>query len=104
MEELASKAEIDWARSYDAYARIAATPQALWALVEPAHRELLTTGRVPPWCGVDFLRTWAFALTSPAIAELGIDTGLGAAWFALLDAISAHPESRLVDLPPGRTD
>ena len=106
MEELASQAEIEWASSYDAYARIDATPEMLWAVVEPAHRHLQRTGEVPGWCGVDLLRAWAFLLTRddlPAgVASAG--AGLGGAWFAVLDAVRAHPEARLQDLPPARTD
>jgi hypothetical protein len=68
---MASAAEIAWAGSYDGYARVAATPQALWRLVAEADEVVRATGSVPSWC---------------------------------LDAISAHPEARLADLPPGRTD
>lgn len=101
MEELASYAEVEWAGTYDAYARLAATPEALWALIEPAHRHLRRTGEMPGWCGVDLLRGWAFLLTRP---ERPRGEELGRDWFAVLDAISAHPDARLEDLPPGRTD
>jgi hypothetical protein len=101
MEELASQVEIEWASTYDGYARIAATPEALWAVVEPAHRHLKQTGEVPGWCGVDLLRAWAFLLTRD---DRPPGVGLGTAWFAVLDAISAHPAARLQDLPPTRTD
>jgi hypothetical protein len=97
---MASRAEIDWAGSYDGYARIAGDAQALWALLEPADRQLRATGAVPAWCGVDLLRAWAFATTRPEWPA----APLGYGWFAVLDAISAHPDARLADLPPGRTD
>lgn len=103
MEELASQPEIEWAESYDAYARLAGGPAELWALIEPAHRHLRETGDVPGWCGVDFLRGWAFLLTRPAAERPGVEP-LERDWFAVLDAISAHPHARLQDLPPTRTD
>ncbi len=97
---MASAAEIAWAGSYDGYARVAATPQALWRLVAEADEVVRTTGSVPSWCGVDLLRAWAFGATRPEWPA----PSLGYGWFAVLDAISAHPEARLADLPPGRTD
>ena len=102
MEELASQAEIEWAHTYDAYARVAADPAVLWSILEPAHRELRETGQVPEWCGVDFLRAWAFFMVRADRHQGG--GSLGRDWFTVLDAISAHPEATLQDLPPTRTD
>jgi len=103
VEELASHAEIEWANSYDAYARVASDPAVLWSLIEPAHRHLREQGEVPTWCGVDFLRAWAFLLTRPATERPPVEP-LERDWFAILDAIAAHPGTRLQDLPPVRTD
>lgn len=103
MEELASHAEIEWASGYDAYARIAADPAILGAIIGQAHRGLRETGSVPAWCGVDLLRAWAFLLTRPAEERPGLEP-LERDWFAVLDAIAVHPDARLQDLPPVRTD
>ena len=97
---MASQAEIDWAGSYNGYHRIAGSPEMLWGMVEPADRAVRETGAVPQWCGVDLLRAWAFGATRPEWPA----ASLGYGWFALLDAIAAHPEARFADVPPGRTD
>lgn len=97
---MASQAEIVWATSYDGYGRLASEPAALHRLIAEAERDLLNGGAVPQWCGVDLLRGWAFGLMQPEWPGARLGTG----WFALLDAISAHPEARLQDIPPGRTD
>lgn len=102
METLATQDEIDWARTYDAWTRLAATPETLWSLVSEAHRELVGAGTVPEWCGVDLLRGWAFlAVDELRPAEMA---PLGQHWLELLDAIRAHPGSSLADLPPVRSD
>lgn len=97
---MASQGELEWAADYDGYARLAGTPASLYGLVQGAEAELFETGAVPSWCGVDLLRGWAFGLGR---AEWP-GRRLGVHWFALLDAISAHPEARFADVPPGRTD
>jgi hypothetical protein len=56
-------AQVKWAHKYDAYARLAGSPQSLATLLEPAWHEYHQTGRVPEWCGVDLLRGWAFYIT-----------------------------------------
>lgn len=51
-----------WAHTYDGYQRLASDPQALGDLLRPARDAYDRTREVPPWCGVDFLRGWAFYL------------------------------------------
>ena len=89
-EGVASDGELEWALDGDS----AASDE----LVEEVLTGLRTTGRTPE-VGVDVLRAAAFRLVS----EDRLDE-VGRGWLELLDAIRAHPDARLADLPPVRTD
>ncbi|TQL66901.1 hypothetical protein FB381_0770 [Nocardioides albertanoniae] len=72
------------------------------ALVEQAEQVLAVlsaTGRTPEEADVDVLRAAAFLLVSQDRID---DVGRG--WLELLDAVRAHPDAALADLPPARTD
>ena len=87
---VATEVELEWA--------LAGEPAAPTELVEEVLTALRTTGRTPE-VAVDVLRAAAFRLVS----EDRIDE-VGRGWLELLDAVRAHPDARLADLPPARTD
>ncbi|EGD42312.1 hypothetical protein NBCG_03389 [Nocardioidaceae bacterium Broad-1] len=89
-EGVATEVELEWALAGDS-----AAPAEL---VEEVLSSLRTTGRTPE-VGVDVLRAAAFRLVS----EDRLDE-VGRGWLELLDAVRAHPDARLADLPPARTD
>ncbi|MBG6094475.1 hypothetical protein [Nocardioides luteus] len=89
-EGVATEVELEWALAGDS-----AAPAEL---VEEVLSGLRTTGRTPE-VGVDVLRAAAFRLVS----EDRLDE-VGRGWLELLDAVRAHPDARLADLPPARTD
>ncbi|PRY52242.1 hypothetical protein BCF74_13421 [Knoellia remsis] len=62
MTNRVSHEQIMWIHEYNAYDRLARTPEKLYELIRPAHEHFEHTGRVPDWCGTDFLRGWAFYL------------------------------------------
>jgi hypothetical protein len=102
-EELLDR-QVRWAHLYDGYQRLASPPDALFALIEPAQREFERTGRIPDWCGMDFLRGWAFYITRAD--RHGRGYGLApsgsmlAEWRAVLRAIAVHPGALGEDIPP----
>lgn len=98
MTEMANYSQIHWAHSYDGYRRFASDSQALHRLLEIARNEYRSRGRVPDWCGVDYLRAWAFYLVR-ADRFAGGGT-LGEEWVAVLDAVRRHPDARGPDVPP----
>ena len=97
--------QIDWAYHYDGYRRLAHSPETLLNLIAEARRETRSTGKVPEWCGVDFLRGWAFyltredrhgggyGLTDPASIE-------HVEWSAVLTRLAHHPDARSEERPP----
>ncbi|MFJ9391723.1 hypothetical protein ACIRON_23070 [Nocardioides sp. NPDC101246] len=87
---VATAGEVEWA--------LAGESAAPAGLVDEVLTELRTTGRTPE-VAVDVLRAAAFRLVS----EDRLDE-VGRAWLELLDAVRAHPDARLADLPPARTD
>ena len=87
---VATEGEVEWALASD----LAAPAE----LVEEVLTALRATGRTPQ-VGVDVLRAAAFRLVS----EDRLDE-VGRGWLELLDAVRAHPDARLADLPPARTD
>ncbi len=91
-------AQIEWAHTYDAYARLAGSPQALATLLEPAWREYHQTGRVPDWCGVDLLRGWAFYITRADHhgGGYGLEEGgsMVPEWTAVLERIASHEATK----------
>lgn len=94
-----TEAEEQYALSYDGYERISSD---LAGVLAPAMTEYRETGRVPHWCGIDFLRAWAFYRQR----EYRWDgTGEVAPDFsAVLEAIRRDPRARLDDLPPARPE
>lgn len=95
---MATEAELQWALTYDGYARMAHSPESLYDMLRPAMAEHAATGRIPEWCGVDFLRAWAFYrqrehhhVGHGRIAEDFHD---------VLDAIRRHSAAKKLDLPP----
>ena len=89
-EGVATEVELEWALAGDS-----AAPAEL---VEEVLTGLRTTGRTPE-VEVAVLRATAFRLVS----EDRLDE-VGRGWLELLDAVRAHPDARLADLPPARTD
>ncbi|MEU6133836.1 hypothetical protein [Nocardioides sp. NPDC047086] len=87
---VATEGELEWALAGDS-----AAPTEL---VEEVLTGLRTAGRTPE-VDVEVLRAAAFRLVS----EDRLDE-VGRAWLELLDAVRAHPDARLADLPPARTD
>ena len=87
---VATEGELEWALEGD--------PAAPAELVEEVLAALRVTGRTPEM-GVDVLRAAAFRLVS----EDRLDE-VGRGWLELLDAVRAHPDASLADLPPARTD
>lgn len=97
---MVTEAELRWALSYDGYARFAHSPEALFEVLRPAMAEHAATKRIPEWCGVDFLRAWAFYrqrehhhVGHGPIAE---------DFYDVLEAIRRHPAASKRDLPPQR--
>ena len=84
---------MEWALAGDP-----AAPAAPAELVEEVLTALRATGRTPE-VGVEVLRAAAFRLVS----EDRLDE-VGRGWLELLDAVRAHPDASLADLPPARTD
>ena len=102
-EELLNR-QITWAHVYDGYLRLASPPDALFSLIEPAQLEWQHTGRIPDWCGVDFLRGWAFYITRADRHGGGYGLVPGgsmvAEWRDVLRAIATHRGARGEDVPP----
>lgn len=95
-DDVATEDEVEWA--------LAGAPAAPDDPVDPADpvEEVLSalraTGRTPE-VAVEVLRAAAYRLVSEDRLD---DVGRG--WLELLDAVRAHPDARLADLPPARTD
>lgn len=79
-------------------------PAALERVIEPARREWARTCRVPEWCGVDFLRGWAFHIVRADRHAGGYGLEPGGSdepeFEALLRAIDTHPGITSADRPP----
>lgn len=97
---MASQDELNWAQKYNGYERIARDPRSLGLLLGPAMAEYEQTRRIPEWCGVDFLRAWAFYRHREHHMD-GIGP-IAADFDAVLEAIRLHPAARKRDLPPAR--
>lgn len=98
--------QIAWVSTYDAYARLAYSPEQLECLLAPARAEYAMGRGVPSWCGVDLLKGWAFMLYRrdrfDGGLELGDPHGYGRQeWDAVLAALAAHPATQPADTPPG---
>lgn len=96
----AMQAEVFWALSYDGYRRLAGSPEKLDELLVGARNSYQGQGRVPKWCGVDFLRAWAFYLVR-ADRFHGGGTLLDE-WDSVLNTLRGHPDATGADLPPVR--
>lgn len=92
--------EIEWAQAYDGYARLASTADELGRLIAPARNSFRRHGQMPDWCGVDFLRGWAFLLTQDD--QVADGSPAGDEWRAVLQALRNHPAAKAVDKPPVR--
>lgn len=90
--------EVEWAHVYDGYRRLASTPQRLSKLIQPVRNSYGAHGRVPDWCGVDFLRGWAFYLVRADRHSGG--GSLDDEWRAVLEALRRHPAAEPDDRPP----
>jgi hypothetical protein len=88
--DVATEGEVEWA--------LAGDPTAPDGLVEEVLTALRASGRTPE-VDVDVLRAAAYRL----VTEDRLDE-VGRGWLELLDAVRAHPDARLADLPPARTD
>lgn len=94
---MATETELQWALTYDGYARMAASPEALYEILRPAVAEHASTGRIPDWCGVDFLRAWAFYRQRE---HHHIGHGRVAPdFYDVLEAIRRHSSATKRDLP-----
>jgi uracil-DNA glycosylase len=99
---MATQAEIDWAHRYRGYERLASSPHALGDLIERARQSYRASGQVPDWCGVDFLRGWAYYIVREDRHSGG--GNLDGEWTAVLNAVRAHPHALGVDRPPARPE
>lgn len=93
-----TQAQIEWALRYNAYDWLAASPRDLEVLLDSVRGGQAAGERVPSWCGVDFLRGWAFYLVR-ADRFAGGGT-LGAEFDAVMDAVRHHPAATAADRPP----
>lgn len=89
--EVATAGELEWA--------LASESAAPAEQVEEVLTVLRTTGRTPEAASADALRGAAFLLVSQDRVD-----EVGRGWLELLDAVRAHPDAALADLPPARTD
>lgn len=95
-----SQAQAEWANRFDGYKRLASTPGHLAGLLHDAREHYRVHGEVPDWCGVDFLRGWAFYLVR---ADRNAGGGaLEDEWCAVLVRLAEHPAARATDRPPLR--
>jgi hypothetical protein len=93
---------IEWAHKYQAYERLAQTPELLWHLLQPLREAFERDGSIPDWAGVDLLRGWAFYLArahrhgyDPLCEEYP-------EFEAIVAAINGHPACRASDRAPER--
>ena len=97
------EAQLYWAHQYRGYDRFA-TVDAYSPLITPAELEYERTGRIPAWCGVDYLRAWAFMLARrerhSGTWAFALSLGFLAKWNALMQAIYDHPAASADDRPP----
>ena len=101
--------QLVWVHAYDGYERLARSPDALEALLAPARRDFRSQHAVPAWCGVDFLKGWAFYIAREDRHATGgysisdPDSDTYAEWQAVLATLVSHPGGRLEDRPPMRS-
>ncbi|MDO3634464.1 SIR2 family protein [Mycolicibacterium arseniciresistens] len=102
MPEDFEQAVIEWAHTYNAYQRIAASPELLSDQIRELTAVFGREGVIPEWAGVDLLRGWAFYIVrahrhggayDPLFVEYPEMVGI-------LDAIRRHPAASQGDLPP----
>lgn len=98
---MATEAELQWALTYDGYARMAHSPETLYEMLRPAMAEHAATMRIPEWCGVDFLRAWAF-YRQRELHHVGHGP-IAEDFYDVLEAIRRHPAAKKSDLPPPRS-
>lgn len=101
INHVATNEELKWALKYNGYERFAQDTGVYYELLRPGISAYEQTGRIPEWCGVDFLRAWAFYRQR----EHHFD-GCGPMardWDAVLDAIRSHPAATKAQRPPERS-
>ena len=97
---MVTDAELQWALTYDGYSRMAYSPEILCELLRPAMAEHAATKRIPEWCGVDFLRAWAF-YRQREFHHVGHGP-IAKDFDDVLEAIRRHPAAKKHDLPPAQ--
>ncbi len=97
MEDV-TQAQIEWALTYDGYRRLASSPEKLEKVLRSARNSYVSRSAVPDWCGVDFLRGWAFYLVRADYQRRG--GTLSEEWRAVLHALRVHPNASEGDRPP----
>lgn len=91
--------QIRWTHRYNGYQQLAHEPYDLEQLLQPARDAYERQREVPDWCGIDFLKGWAFYLVrSDHFAGGGT---LGREYQEVLRAIARHPGLGTGDTPPG---
>lgn len=97
------QAQVEWAHEYNGYDRFVHL-ERFRELLAPADEEYRRTGRVPEWCGVDYLKAWAFIIVRADRHAGGrmfdSENEDLVLWDAILHAIHEHPAATPADRPP----
>lgn len=95
---------VEWALRYNAYQRLAESPEQLEILIRPLREAYERIGAIPEWAGVDLLRGWAFYLQREHY-----HTGGHRPLFeeypefeSILAAVNGHPDCGAGDRAPER--
>lgn len=97
LEQLQNRIWHDWAYNYEGYERFADADR-LYSILLPAWEEFDATGQIPSWCGVDFLRAWAFYLARGL--HWSTDGEYERPWRPVMYALATHPHASGNDIPP----
>jgi O-acetyl-ADP-ribose deacetylase (regulator of RNase III) len=89
---------VEWALSYDPYARLCRRPDVLRDIVNPLEAVYLVSGTIPQWAGVDLLRGWAHLLAEEAVSSS--DAQAYERLNAVIAAIDGHPATRPFEHSP----
>lgn len=99
MSDDLTQAQIEWAQRYSGYERLARSPEALLDVIHAGRDSFRRDGSVPDWCGVDFLRGWAFYIVREHRHAGGWSVP-GSEFDAVLAAVARHPAARPDEVPP----